>query len=275
MRIGCSTITFRNDSLERALDRIATLGMRVIDLGAVPGWCDHVSLTAPALRNAQQLAELVKRYGLEVAAVQAVPWHPDAIDDAAEIHQRYVAAVEAARAVNAGALLVDPGMGSDVGRAKGIDRFKRTIAIAAELALESGVRLAIEAPNHGTLAETLPQTLELLEQAAIPDLGVDLDTRHLLASDASSSDVLDALADRIVHVACRDGVRGAPESCTPGDGQFDFAEFFHLLRAAGYEEAITLELIPSNADMHPDDRTRETARARDYIETLIAEAGLN
>jgi sugar phosphate isomerase/epimerase len=43
--------------------------------------------------------------------------------------------------------------------------------------------------------------LELLEEAAIPELGIDLDTRHVLACGASSSDVRDARSDRIVHVS--------------------------------------------------------------------------
>src|ERR1044072_6015012 len=41
-RLGCSTISFRHQNLSQALDTIAGLGFTEIDLGALPGVCDHV-----------------------------------------------------------------------------------------------------------------------------------------------------------------------------------------------------------------------------------------
>src|ERR1700741_2706848 len=41
-RLGCSTISFRHQPLPQALDTIAGLGFTEIDLGALPGVCDHV-----------------------------------------------------------------------------------------------------------------------------------------------------------------------------------------------------------------------------------------
>ena len=41
-RLGCSTITFRHLPLDKALAQIAELGFTTIDLGALPGVCDHV-----------------------------------------------------------------------------------------------------------------------------------------------------------------------------------------------------------------------------------------
>ena len=41
-RLGCSTISFRHQALPQALATIAGLGFTEIDLGALPGVCDHV-----------------------------------------------------------------------------------------------------------------------------------------------------------------------------------------------------------------------------------------
>lgn len=41
-RLGCSTISFRHQDLAAALATIAGLGFTEIDLGALPGVCDHV-----------------------------------------------------------------------------------------------------------------------------------------------------------------------------------------------------------------------------------------
>ena len=65
VRLGCSTISFRHLPLADALDVITGLGFTDIDLGALPGVCDHVpyELTGAAVS--------------EVAAnstLPAVPW---------------------------------------------------------------------------------------------------------------------------------------------------------------------------------------------------------
>ena len=41
-RLGCSTISFRHLDLANALAWISELGFTTIDLGALPGVCDHV-----------------------------------------------------------------------------------------------------------------------------------------------------------------------------------------------------------------------------------------
>lgn len=275
VRIGCSTITFSSRPVEEALQRIADLGFDVIDLAAVPSFIDHVQLIDPPAGHADRLAALVDRHGFEVAALQSVPWLPDALDHPAELRRRYTVAADVAQAVGARAWIVDAGkahQGADESaRAAGLDRFTRTITMAAELAEARGLRLGVEAPHIGTLAQTLPETLELLDVADLPRLGVDLDTSHLLSSGAATADVLDALGPRVVHVALRDGRRDGP-FCTPGDGDFDFGEFFRLLDGTGYTGDATLELEPARPDASAEDRATEAERARRYLAPLLTTA---
>lgn len=271
MRIGCSTITFGPQSTEEALERIAELGFTVIDVAAVPSVFEHVQLISPPPGEVERVARLVHSYGFEVAGLQSVPCLPDAIDDQDELRRRYRIAADVAYAVGARAWIVDanrPDTNDSTGRTRGMDRFKRTIAMAAELAEERGLLLGVEAPHGGTLAETLPQVLELLEASDIPQLGIDLDTSHVLNVGASTADVLDAVGDRIVHVALRDGENGG-RFCTPGDGDFDFAELFSLLMAIGYNGDAILELEPVAPDASVDIRAHEAARARDYLVPLM------
>jgi D-psicose/D-tagatose/L-ribulose 3-epimerase len=276
MRIGCSTICFGPQSTEEALQRIADLGFSVIDVAAVPRFFEHVQLIDPPAGEVERVANLVKQHGFEVSGLQSVPWIPDALDDPDELRRRYTVAADVAQAVNARAWVVDannPGAGDAEGRAKGNDRFRRTIAMAAELAEARGLRLGIEAPHRGTLAQTLPEVIELLEIAEVPGLGLDLDSSHLLNSGASTPEAIAAIGDRIVHLALRDGHRGG-EFCTPGDGDFDFAELFEQLAAIGYAGDATLELEPVHPDATADDRAKEAVRAREYLTPLLAAAGL-
>ena len=54
-RLGCSSISFRHQDLPTALRTISGLGFEEIDLGALPGVCDHVP------------------YDLDAGALAAVP----------------------------------------------------------------------------------------------------------------------------------------------------------------------------------------------------------
>ena len=275
MRIGCSTITFGPQTTEEALQRIADLGFAVIDVAAVPQFFEHVQLIDPPAGEVERVAKLVRGHGFDVAGLQSVPWIPDAIDDLDELRRRYTVAADVAEAVGARAWVVDannPGSGDEAGRAKGLDRFKRTISMAAELAEDRGLTLGIEAPHRGTLAQTLPEVVALLEASDLPQLGIDLDTSHVLNSGSSAAEFLDVIGDRIVHVALRDGKLGGA-FCTPGDGDFDFGEFFRLLAECPYDGDVTLELEPVQHDATADDRAREARRARDYLQPLLSEAG--
>ncbi|WP_158564176.1 sugar phosphate isomerase/epimerase family protein [Jiangella anatolica] len=275
MRIGCSTITFGPQSIEEAFERIADLGFRVIDLSAVPGVFDHVNLIDPPAEEIGRIASLVDRYGFEVAGLLSVPWIPDALDDAVELRRRYTFAADVAKAVGARAWVVDgnrPDTPDASGRAKGLERFRRTITMAADLAHERGIAIAIEAPHGGTLAETLPEAIELLEVADIPELGIDFDTSHVLNSGATTSEMLDAIGDRVIHVALRDARVGG-HACTPGDGDVDFAELFRLLITTGYNGDVLLELEPAAEDASAEERGREAVRARGYLEPLLVAAG--
>lgn len=276
MRIGCSTITFGRSSTEDALRNIARLGFTVVDIAAVPGVFNHIEILARPAGEIERISNLVLQYGFEVAALQSVPWVPDAIDNFEELRRRCTMAADVAQAINASAWVIDanrPDAGGHAGRKKGIERFKRTVAIAAELADDRGLRLGIEAPHRGTLAETLPQVVEILDVSDIPELGIDLDTSHMLNCRSSTSQILETLGNRIIHVALRDAC-GDHKFCTPGDGEFDFAEFFLLLAKNGYKGDATLELEPANERASVDSRAREAERARNYLAPLATTAGL-
>lgn len=67
-RLGCSTISFRHQPLDEAVATIAELGFSEIDLGALPGVCDHVPyvLDDAAVR---QVAATVAASGLRVRSI--------------------------------------------------------------------------------------------------------------------------------------------------------------------------------------------------------------
>ena len=67
-RLGCSSISFRHQSLPEALRTIEGLGFEELDLGALPGVCDHVPYDLDADAVAAVTAEVVAS-GLRVRSV--------------------------------------------------------------------------------------------------------------------------------------------------------------------------------------------------------------
>ena len=69
-RLGCSTISFRHLALDRALAQIAELGFATIDLGALPGVCDHVPYVLDAWA-VNTVAATVTASGLRVRSINS------------------------------------------------------------------------------------------------------------------------------------------------------------------------------------------------------------
>ena len=87
-RLGCSTISFRAWTLPGALADISGQGFGEIDLGALPGVCDHVPTPLPA-ELVDVLAEQILASGLAVRLINAdVAEMDDPGLDAAEIQRR-------------------------------------------------------------------------------------------------------------------------------------------------------------------------------------------
>ena len=81
-RLGCSSISFRHQDLPTALRTIAGLGFEEIDLGALPGVCDHVPYDLDAEAVAAVTAEVVAS-GLRVRSVNGDIGDLNAVLDAA------------------------------------------------------------------------------------------------------------------------------------------------------------------------------------------------
>ena len=87
-RLGCSTISFRAWTLPGALAEISGQGFGEIDLGALPGVCDHVRTPLPP-DLVDVLAEQILASGLAVRLINAdVAEMNDPGLDAAAIQRR-------------------------------------------------------------------------------------------------------------------------------------------------------------------------------------------
>jgi sugar phosphate isomerase/epimerase len=121
----------------------------------------------------------------------------------------------------------------------------RRIAAAAN---EAGVRLGLE-PIHAserdslTLITSIPETLELLDEAGLPDVGVMVDLWHIGDTPNVERHLADNV-DRIAGVHVADwfaGERG--DRALPGGGGSRSAELVAVLRDAGWQGAWDVEIF--------------------------------
>jgi sugar phosphate isomerase/epimerase len=136
--------------------------------------------------------------------------------------------------------------GRDEAEARGlvVDGLRR-LAAAADGA---GVRLGLE-PIHAsqrdqlTLITTVPETLALLDEAGLPDVGIMVDLWHLWDTPEIDRHLRENV-DRItgVHVADWYG-DGRGERALPGDGIARIGELLQVLRHAGWSGPWDVEIF--------------------------------
>jgi sugar phosphate isomerase/epimerase len=270
-RLGCSTISFRHLALDRALAWIAALGFTEIDLGALPGICDHVPYElTPASVDA--VAGTVASSGLAVRSINC---------DIGDLNRPLNFQTRAARdghldmlltlAVATGSrALVLPCGAVDRHPAESLDadldRVAGELMRAAERAAPYGVEVWTESQHFYRLCWNLERAQQLTDRLARSDVGVVMDFSHIVAAGQDPVEFVDRFGGRIAHVHIRDAVPGNI-NLSVGNGHVDFDRGLKVLAGVGYSGHFALEL--STLDITDDQRPAATAQAAQLISDLI------
>ena len=270
-RIICSTISFRRLSLEAALRQIADLGFGGIDLGALPGVCDHVpyELTAEAL---DEVAATLRGSGLSVRSINADVGALNAPLDAEGRRardQHLAQLLDLAVQVGAPAIVLPCGSQGHTplhDLPTDIQLVADELRHAAELAAERGVAIWVESQHSGRLCFDLDRAGRLIDALRGSRVRSVLDFSHVVASGDDPLTWIDRHGPEIAHVHIRDA-RPGDIHLTPGNGEVDFAAGISALADAGYEGDFSLEL--ETADVTDAERPAAAARAGRLITALL------
>ncbi|ART72564.1 xylose isomerase [Mycobacterium dioxanotrophicus] len=269
-RLGCSTISFRHQRLPKALDTIAGLGFTEIDLGALPGVCDHVPfvLDEDAVR---EVAATVAASGIRVRSINGDIGDLNVALDAAgrAARDRHLAMLlELTAATGADALVLPCGaldhepinsLEEDLTAVAG------ELAAACEVATARGVALWTESLHFFRLCFGIERAQQLTDRLD-ENVGIVMDFSHIVASGGDPVDFVARFGPRIRHVHIRDAVPGNI-NLSVGNGQVDFATGLKSLADAGYSGHFALEL--ETRDVTHDERPAAAAAAGNLISTLI------
>jgi len=269
-RLGCSTITFRHQPLDQALTAIAGLGFAEIDLGALPGVCDHVPYVLDS-NAVDAVAATVAASGLAVRSINAdigdlnVPL-TDRQRAARDEHLAMLVSLAVATGARAlvlpcGAIDHEPVESLDAD----LDLVASELVAAARVAGAHGVELWVESLHFHRLCFNIERAQHLTDRIA-DQVGVVMDFSHVVASGADPVDFVSRFGRLISHVHIRDAVPGNI-NLSVGNGAVDFARGLKALADAGFAGHFALEL--ETRDITDDERPTATAHAAQLISDLI------
>jgi sugar phosphate isomerase/epimerase len=275
-RLGCSSISFRHLPLTEALATIADLGFEEIDLGALPGVCDHVPFELTDADIAD-VAARVEGSGLRVRSVNGDIGDLNATLDGDGLAARAAhldRLLTLARTVGAEALVLPCGaLSPEPARSLGedLDLVADQLAVAAERAAAFGLGLWTESLHYYRLCGTLDRALALADRLAGTRVRHVVDLSHVVASGSRPEEAIGGLVARagehgIAHVHLRDAVPGNI-NLSIGNGSVDFAGALAALRGAGFDGHFSLELEAH--DLTHEERPAAAAKAASFISDLI------
>ncbi|MDR6638565.1 sugar phosphate isomerase/epimerase [Paenarthrobacter nitroguajacolicus] len=276
-RLGCSSISFRHQDLATALHTMSGLGFEEIDLGALPGVCDHVPhvLDAEAVEAA---AAVVNASGLRVRSVNGDVGDLNATLDAGaqEAREHHLEMLLTLAAKTGAKALVLPCGAIDHEPLRileeDIDVVAAQLIHASVRAKEFGVGLWTESLHYYRLCWNTERAQLLANRLAGSDVGIVMDFSHIVASGGDPVDFVSRFRDRIQHVHLRDAIPATDNeqgniNLSIGNGNADFAAGLASLRDFGYTGHFSLEL--ETRDVTHDERPAAAAKAASFITDLI------
>lgn len=149
--------------------------------------------------------------------------------------------VDVARRIGAMVIVVHPGSNAQYDMPK-LDRLELAVgplSMVAELAGNSGIKVAIEPLPKQEPGNSLDEVLWLVDQIGLPNVGVNFDVNHLFPPEDIPGLIRKA-GDRIlsVHISDQDGQE---RHWLPFTGTLDWPEVLRALVASGYTGPLVYE----------------------------------
>jgi sugar phosphate isomerase/epimerase len=226
------TNTYHTYTFAQALEGIADAGYRYVELTAVPGWTEHVDLDRPAA----EVRRVVEGYGLTPVSLSA---HSDLTT-----REGLDYGIKAIRwAAEYGIPIVNTAVGGHQSADENEAAFLGNVGELADVADSADIVVALEI--HGDIMASSDITIPLLEKIGRDSIKVNYDTANVeYYSGQSAVDDLPKITPYLAHVHLKDtvGGKGVWNFGALGTGVVDFARILAILREAGYEGPLSVEL---------------------------------
>lgn len=274
MMLAYSTNAYRKWPVLEAVDRVAALGYRGIELMA-----DRPHLWPPDVSE-EQVAAVRRRLddrGLSIANINAFMMtavesflRPSWIESDAAYRQLRVQhtidSLHLAAQLGAPCITTEPGgpLERGMSRDAALDLFVAGLGEALRHAEDLGVLLLVE-PEPDLLIENCDQFVELTQRVTSPMFGLNFDIGHFYCVREDLPAAVRRMQPWTRHYHVEDiPADRRHHHLIPGRGAIDFAPVIEAIRDTGYAGWITVELYPYLDD--PDQAGRE---ARAFLTPLL------
>jgi L-ribulose-5-phosphate 3-epimerase len=226
------TNSYHTYGFDEALEGIAGAGYKHVELSAVPGWTEHVSLDD----DPADVRRKLEGYGLTAVSLSG---HSDLTTSDGLEH-----GIKAVRwAADYGLPIMNTAVGGHQSADENESAFLGNVGRLADAADDAGVVVALEI--HGDIMASSTETLPLLEKIGRDSVKVNYDTANVeyYSGDTAVED-LPKIAPQLAHVHLKDTTGGKGNWNFPaiGDGSVDFARVLEILRDAGYAGPYSVEI---------------------------------
>jgi L-ribulose-5-phosphate 3-epimerase len=226
------TNSYHTYGFDEALEGIAGAGYKHVELSAVPGWTEHVSLDD----DPAEVRRRLEGYGLTAVSLSG---HSDLTTPDGLEH-----GIKAVRwAADYGLPIMNTAVGGHQSADENEAAFLGNVGRLADAADDAGVVVALEI--HGDIMASSKETLPLLEKIGRDSVKVNYDTANVeyYSGDTAVED-LPKIAPHLAHVHLKDTTGGKGNWNFPavGDGTVDFARVLEILREAGYSGPYSVEI---------------------------------
>jgi sugar phosphate isomerase/epimerase len=255
-------------TLSRALEGLSRVGLRYVEIAAIPDYCDHLPFDRVGDRELDNIRHLLESNRLTAIAVSASADLTTETGIASLDH-----AMSAARALDVHTIVTNI---QQTETAEGATRFHMLLPNVLALAEKHDVVVALEV--HGGLVCTGTQGAALVDGINSDRLKLTYDMANVVTYGGvlPEEDLRQMGKDvgRVVaHVHLKDRAnldRQDRTSVAFGTGVLDFESTLRLLHDGGYQGPMTLEVELDHKPKSPEVVDEALLRSYEYLETILA-----
>jgi sugar phosphate isomerase/epimerase len=275
MEIGCNTVAFRRESLDYALERIASAGYEFVEVEANLKWCPHAD---PWEDDPLEFKQKVANHGFK--GVSAIGCHRELITYEQGVKD-IAQALEWCHAAGVPVVLTGEGrLPPEMSIEQALDILKGRLERLAEVAEKNQVYLALE--DHGSISLTpdgLPRIINLVQNDW---LGVNFDTANIHRGDYVGTDrggyewklgaktsyseieLLNKVVSKVRHTHIKDVI--GRDAVVLGKGEVDILGCLKVLKEAGYQGVLSYE---TEGMQDPEESQSMIVASRTYLKEAL------
>jgi len=278
MIFGYSTNAFKKFSLNEAIEMIARIGFKGVEILGdrphlyPPDFDDHqlANLAEVLVKNNMKITNLNSFTLFAVGDTYLPSWiEPD--KDRREIRiQHTLDSLKVAKQIGCPNISIPPGGPLDgMVRSEAMQFFHQGLDRVVSLAEELGVMILVE-PEPDLMIETTEQFKEFIKDVQSKAIGLNFDIGHFFCVGEDPKRAFEELFQWVGHVHIEDiDPNREHNHLIAGRGGIEFKEIFTSMAQLGYKGDISLELYTYQ------DKPQEAGKeSLDYLRPIFEEAGL-